>query len=68
MIGDQLRLEQVLVNLLDNAVKFTDKGDIKLTCKNKGTTPEGLHIQFSISDTGIGISQQQMDTLFAPFQ
>ena len=68
LIGDQLRLKQVLVNLLDNAVKFTEKGEIKLTCKNGGNTSEGIHIQFSISDSGIGISSQQMDGLFAPFQ
>ncbi|MBL4862108.1 MAG: response regulator [Crocinitomicaceae bacterium] len=67
IIGDQLRLRQVLINLLDNAVKFTEQGDIKLTCKLVKKTDNGVFIHFSISDSGIGISKDQIETLFSPF-
>lgn len=61
---NDIRLKQVIINLLSNAYKFTKKGEIKLSCffttKNK--------IRISISDTGTGISQDEMQKLFHPFQ
>lgn len=61
--GDELRLKQVLVNLLSNAVKFTECGGIMLrvTHGDDGVT-------FTVKDTGIGISHEQMEHLFKPFQ
>ena len=61
--GDELRLKQVLVNLLSNAVKFTERGGITLrvTHGDDGVT-------FNVKDTGIGISNEQMELLFKPFQ
>ncbi|MEV6276726.1 HAMP domain-containing protein [Nocardia sp. NPDC051832] len=60
---DEQRLRQVLRNLLSNAVKFTDQGTIRLR-----TQLVGDRIAFSVSDTGIGIADQNLDTIFAAFQ
>lgn len=68
VIGDPIRVRQVLLNLLDNAVKFTEKGDVKLVCKISGWDHEGVRIHFSISDSGIGISAKQQEQLFTAFQ
>ncbi len=61
--GDPRRIEQVILNLLNNAIKFTQKGEVCLECKSGET---GLII--SISDTGIGIMPEDMHNLFTPFQ
>ncbi len=66
--GDGLRLRQVLLNLLDNAAKFTEKGEITFQAKIKERTTEGLMVQFSISDSGIGMTEEQVAKLFSPFQ
>lgn len=66
--SDPIRLRQVLLNLLDNAVKFTEKGDIKLVCRVTEQTETGTRVHFSVSDSGIGISKAQQKTLFSAFQ
>jgi len=68
LIGDALRLEQVLVNLCNNAVKFTDAGEvlISVSCRAAGLAEQSI-LTFSIRDTGIGISQEQCAKLFQPF-
>jgi two-component system sensor histidine kinase/response regulator len=68
ILGDSVRLRQVLLNLTDNAAKFTQEGEIKLEAKLVKQLPYGLILNFSISDTGIGISQEQIKNLFSPFQ
>jgi signal transduction histidine kinase len=60
--GDELRLKQVLVNLLSNAIKFTERGGITLS-----VTPDAHGVVFSVKDTGIGISSEQIESLFKPF-
>jgi signal transduction histidine kinase/DNA-binding response OmpR family regulator len=72
--GDVTRLRQILVNLLDNAVKFTSQGEVVLSvhCAENGVDgpsgePHLATIHFSVRDTGIGIAAQQMDRLFQPF-
>ena len=66
VIGDPNRLRQILSNLLINAVKFTERGEVRLSVS--GLNHEGAHeIRFAIQDTGIGISPDQMDHLFQPF-
>ena len=65
--GDPLRLEQVLLNLLANAVKFTHEGRIGLAITLVGTTAEKLMLEFRVSDTGIGLSPKQCETIFEPF-
>lgn len=65
---DSLRLRQVLLNLLDNAVKFTEKGDLTLVCKLTREDQAGTWVHFSISDSGIGITPEQLKKLFSAFQ
>jgi|GEM_PF-6887123 len=62
-IGDRFRLGQVLLNLVNNAVKFTEEGSVTLSAEPSG--PERL--RFSVTDTGIGMSAEQIDRLFTPF-
>ncbi|MFA6403477.1 MAG: ATP-binding protein [Salinivirgaceae bacterium] len=67
IIGDPTRLNQILVNLLGNAVKFTDKGGIALVVKVIEQTANQSTIQFMVNDTGIGISQEKMEIIFSSF-
>jgi PAS domain S-box-containing protein len=67
VVGDSLRLRQVLVNLLGNAVKFTLQGDVKLEVEAATTSDGMVRLTFSISDTGLGISPEKLQTLFQPF-
>ncbi|HEU4575811.1 MAG TPA: ATP-binding protein [Chitinophagaceae bacterium] len=66
--GDPVRLTQVLVNLLGNAVKFTDEGGIAVQVKKKSGNETGVLLQFMISDTGIGIPPDKQTTIFERFQ
>ena len=68
LIGDSLRLQQVLVNLCSNAVKFTEKGEIVLvTVKTMLSTDRRVTLRFSVRDTGPGMTEQQAASLFQPF-
>jgi two-component system sensor histidine kinase/response regulator len=67
MLGDPFRLQQVLVNLLNNAVKFTDKGSIYLNVTLNSQCEESAFLQCSVSDTGIGMNEQQQAKLFQSF-
>ncbi len=68
-IGDPLRIKQILLNLLNNAVKFTPRGSVKLEIRNQyEPMPEGeVKLYFKISDTGIGISTENQQKLFREF-
>lgn len=66
--SDPLRVRQVLLNLLDNAVKFTSSGDVKFKCELKKLEMNRVVIAFSISDSGIGITEEQQRKLFSAFQ
>ncbi|MBU1381939.1 PAS domain S-box protein [Myxococcota bacterium] len=65
--GDEGRFRQVLTNLVGNAVKFTEKGWISLDVKVISETPSSVELEFTVSDTGIGIPPQEIDRLFKPF-
>jgi signal transduction histidine kinase/CheY-like chemotaxis protein len=68
--GDPLRLRQLLVNLLHNAVKFTERGSVLLAVTDVTTPadpPDMLHLRFSVRDTGIGIPADQLKTIFEAF-
>ena len=67
LTGDALRLQQVLINLTGNAVKFTEQGEVNLSVSLQESTAETLILTFAIRDTGIGISQTQQARLFQPF-
>ncbi len=70
LYGDNYRVHQILINLLNNAVKFTKKGEVHLAvdCKIDENNPEYAIITTSISDTGIGIKKEDMNKLFNSFQ
>ncbi|MBF0266117.1 MAG: response regulator [Gammaproteobacteria bacterium] len=67
LVGDPLRLSQIFINLVNNAVKFTDSGDITISSKLIDQTDSESIIQFSVEDTGIGISDNAESKLFQPF-
>lgn len=65
--GDPGRLRQVLVNLLGNAIKFTNEGSILLRVTNEGATPPELMLKFTVKDTGIGIALDRQQRVFEAF-
>ena len=65
--GDTLRLEQILFNLIGNALKFTQKGDVTINCEVVKDSKVFQELQISISDTGIGMSKAFVDTIFRKF-
>ena len=67
LIGDPLRLTQVLINLANNAVKFTTEGEVILSITSKFINSDYVELKFAITDTGIGMTQVQQDKLFQPF-
>ena len=67
LVGDPLRLGQVLINLANNAVKFTDVGEIVVSTELLKQNKDQVTIKFSVGDTGIGLTQDQMDRLFQSF-
>ncbi|MFH1980942.1 MAG: response regulator [Pseudomonadota bacterium] len=67
LIGDPLRLRQILINLIGNAFKFTDDGEIVLRIRRQNHASRELLLLFSVTDTGIGIEKDQIATLFEAF-
>jgi PAS domain S-box-containing protein len=67
LIGDPLRLNQILVNLGNNAVKFTERGEIVLMTKIKSSSDDKITLQFSMRDTGLGMTEEQQTKLFQAF-
>lgn len=67
LCGDAGRLRQVLINLMTNAVKFTDRGAIVLRVQREPTDTEKVRLRFEVQDTGIGIPKDRMDRLFKSF-
>ena len=67
LIGDATKLRQILINLLSNAKKFTPQGEIRTTITQVSQKQETVILCFSISDTGIGMTAQQIERLFQPF-
>jgi len=68
LLGDPVRLHQIILNLVSNAVKFTSKGKISVSIKLLSEDDKKVTIQFSISDTGIGIAKDKIDKIFENFQ
>ena len=67
VIGDQYRLNQIITNLLGNAIKFTKRGVIQLDLKLVEETAESVKIKFTVKDTGIGIPAEQLNKIFDSF-
>ncbi|MBK1648459.1 response regulator [Rhabdochromatium marinum] len=67
LIGDALRLGQVLINLVGNAIKFTEHGEVHLYVERLQDSPTEVTLRFTVQDTGIGLSAEQIATLFHPF-
>jgi PAS domain S-box-containing protein len=65
--GDSTRLRQVLINLLGNALKFTSKGQVAVYGRHAGTTADGVTLEFTIADTGIGIPEEKRAKIFEAF-
>lgn len=67
VIGDSLRVGQILINLLANAVKFTREGEVSLSVKKLSSFGDTIQLEFIISDTGIGMTEEQVEGLFQSF-
>ncbi len=67
LIGDPLRIQQVLTNLVGNSIKFTERGNIDISIEMRSQTGESVDLQFMVRDTGIGISERQQAQLFQAF-
>jgi PAS domain S-box-containing protein len=67
VLGDATKLRQVLLNLLNNAIKFTPNGSIAISVQNAKQDKEMVHLQFAIRDTGLGVPAEKVAHLFEPF-
>jgi signal transduction histidine kinase/FixJ family two-component response regulator len=67
VIGDQQRLNQILMNLIGNAIKFTESGSVLVSCKIAQQEDRNIVLKFSVSDTGIGIPADKLETVFERF-
>ena len=68
LVGDPLRLGQILLNLVQNAIKFTERGKVEVAVTLENMLPDRVSIAFSVSDTGIGIETERMPRLFKAFE
>jgi len=67
LAGDEVRLGQILTNLVSNAVKFTSHGEVRVTIRKVSQTGSQTQVRFAVSDTGVGLSVEQAARLFQPF-
>jgi signal transduction histidine kinase/DNA-binding NarL/FixJ family response regulator len=67
VLGDAGRIRQVLLNLVSNAIKFTDTGSVTIECRRMASRDERIAMQWQVRDTGIGIAQDRVGTLFGDF-
>lgn len=65
--GDSLRLEQILINLVGNAVKFTSQGGVNVSVGGAETEPGKATLSFTVTDSGIGMNEEQIERVFSPF-
>ena len=66
--GDEIRIKQILTNLLTNAVKYTEKGSVRLELSLESIDADGVNIYVAVKDTGLGIKPEDMDKLFTAFE
>jgi PAS domain S-box-containing protein len=67
VVGDPTRLKQILVNLLSNAIRFTNEGSVRFTTNRRTSASAEVMLSFTVVDTGIGISPDEQQKIFAPF-
>ena len=65
--GDEIRIKQCALNLLTNAVKYTQEGEVRLKIRHRKSSDDRIVLSFEVSDTGVGIRPEDMDNLFSPF-
>ena len=68
VIGDRIRLRQVIVNLIGNAIKFTSQGEVVLDVRCLGQEQNGVDVQFAVRDTGVGIPREKLKSIFDAFE
>jgi CheY-like chemotaxis protein/two-component sensor histidine kinase len=68
LLGDPLRLQQILLNLAGNAIKFTERGEVRVVARVAEDSEESVLLELSVWDTGIGIEPEAMDRIFNPFE
>jgi len=68
LVGDPGRLRQIIVNLVGNAVKFTEQGEVVLHVETTSRTQDDIHLHFTVADTGIGIPAEKQTTIFEAFK
>ena len=68
LYGDELRIRQVIINIVNNAIKFTEKGYVKLTIQVKSIEDDSVELFFSVKDTGQGIAKEDLEKIFSSFQ
>ncbi len=67
VVGDDLRLEQILSNLVGNAIKFTQQGEVLISAQAVESSPEMMRLRFEIRDSGVGMAPEVLSSLFTPF-
>jgi len=68
LVGDSLRIGQILINYANNAVKYTEQGEVVVSVRVQENSPAGLLLRFSVADTGIGLTAEQQSRLFRSFE
>jgi CheY-like chemotaxis protein len=66
-MGDQMRLQQILISLTDNALKFTDHGSVQIRGQVESSEKDNVILRFSVQDTGIGMTMEELEQIFQPF-
>ena len=67
LVGDALRVQQVMINLVGNAIKFTERGSVSVCVRSTGSESDTITLEFCVRDSGIGMTAQQQARLFSPF-
>ena len=68
LYGDERRIKQILLNILSNAVKYTEKGTVSLTCRYEQIDKKHMNLRISVADTGMGIRKEELEILFDAFR